>query len=138
MPTTSHYEQFRHVRFLERSKLLCEFYRYGIEPFVIGRLYVVPLFFRGIPESGSCRHLVRTRSGENVHSPPIFPRDFRDWLGSMELPPSARSGENFQLTPTPAPFCSLNTLPRSRSLLQTKMAATPLPIEADHGKIGGL
>ena len=29
------------------------------------------------------------------------------------------------LTPTPAPLGSLDTLPRSRSLLQTKMAAVP-------------
>ena len=29
------------------------------------------------------------------------------------------------LTPTPAPLGSLDTLPRSRSLLQTKMAAIP-------------
>ena len=40
-------------------------------------------------------------------------------------------GKNFRfpspiiLTPTPAPLGSLDTLPRSRSLLQTKMAAVP-------------
>ena len=41
------------------------------------------------------------------------------------------------LTPTPAPLGSLDTLPRSRSLLQTKMAAIPSSRES-HGKIGGL
>ena len=61
----------------------------------------------------------------------------------MELPPSwivkasAIGGECLNywgegtfpsptiLTPTPAPLGSLDTLPRSRSLLQTKMAAIP-------------
>ena len=118
--------------FLERSKLLYEFYRCGIEPCVIGRLYTVLLFFRGILETGwtrwSCRHLVRARSGENVHSPPIFPWDSRDWLGSMELPPSARSGGNVQLTPTSAPLCNLDTLPRLRSLLQTNFAHRSGPV----------
>ena len=75
--------------------------------------------------------------------PPIFPWDSRDRYASMELPPSwfVKASEiwgeclNYRgegsfpsltiLTATPAPLGSLDTLPRSRSLLQTKMAAIP-------------
>ena len=35
------------------------------------------------------------------------------------------AGKITKLTPTPAPLGSLDTLPRLRSLLQTKMAAAP-------------
>ena len=45
-----------------------------------------------------------------------------------ELPPSARPGENVQLTSTPAPLCSLDTLPRSRSLLPTNFTHRRGPV----------
>ena len=65
---------------------------------------------------------------------PILPWDFRDSNASIELPPSlfvrasATWGEclNYRGGPsqvTLSPLGSLDTLPRLRSLLQTKMAA---------------
>ena len=68
---------------------------------------------------------------------PIFPWDFRDSYASTELPPSlfvrasATWGECQKLPRGHAPQCNLtrppsvvfDTLPRLRSLLQTKMAA---------------
>ena len=65
---------------------------------------------------------------------PIFLWDFRDSNASIELPPSlfvrasATWGEclNYRVGPsqvTPVPLGILDTLPRLRSLLQTKMTA---------------
>ena len=59
----------------------------------------------------------------NCSQSPIFPCDFRDSYATIELPPSWFVTASKTCTLTRDPLGGLDTLPRLRSPLQTKMAA---------------